>query len=56
MGSLKKMWQIIYCLEYKLVRIPQPPFIELSCKDNRKITESQPVVSGDPTLRITDDA
>lgn len=52
----KTMWQTIYRPEYKLVTIPQPPFIELSCEDNYKITESQPVVSGDPTLRITDDA
>lgn len=55
-AASRNLWQAIYRPECKLVNIPQPPFIALSCEDNDKITESRPVVSGNPTLRITDEA
>jgi hypothetical protein len=52
----KTRWQVIHHPEFKLVQIPQPPFIDLEYTDNTKIAESRPVVSGNPGLRISDEA
>jgi len=51
----KNLWQALYPPDCRLVRLPQPPFLSMSCTDNKLISDSRPLVSGNQGLRVTDD-
>ena len=51
----RNLWQVRYPPDYHLENISKPPFIQLSCTDNKCISDSYPVISGDRDFRITDE-
>jgi hypothetical protein len=51
----RNLWQAIYLPDCQLERLPRPPFIGLSCKDNKLLSDSRPIISGDKDFQITDD-
>lgn len=49
----KNLWQMIYVPDLRLEKIETPPFLSLTYTENTKITDSIPVVTGNPGFCIT---